>query len=63
MANSEKKQIPLRLSKDLYDALAKWADDDFRSLNAQIEYLLTDLAKKHKRLGRKSGEASDDETA
>ena len=36
-----KKQIPLRLNAKLYDALAAWAEDDFRSVNGQIEYLLT----------------------
>ena len=34
-----KKQIPLRLNAKLYDALAAWAEDDFRSVNGQIEYL------------------------
>ena len=37
-----KKQVPLRLSESLYNALAKWAEDDFRSVNGQIEYLLTE---------------------
>lgn len=46
MADKDKKQIPLRLSKSLYDALSKWAEDDFRSLNGQIEYLLTECVKK-----------------
>ena len=41
-----KKQIPLRVSPKLYDALAKWAEDDFRSINGQIEYLLTECVKK-----------------
>ena len=41
-----KKQIPLRVSPKLYEALAKWADDDFRSINGQIEYLLTECVKK-----------------
>lgn len=50
MAETEqkKKQIPLRLSKTLYDELARWAEDDFRSLNGQIEYLLTECVKKRK---------------
>ena len=39
-----KKQIPLRLNAKLYDALAAWAEDDFRSVNGQIEYLLTECA-------------------
>ena len=41
-----KKQIPLRVSAKLYEALAKWAEDDFRSINGQIEYLLTECVKK-----------------
>ena len=41
-----KKQVPLRLSPKLYDQLAKWADDEFRSINGQIEYLLTECVKK-----------------
>ncbi|MEG1747795.1 MAG: PTS ascorbate transporter subunit IIC [Oscillospiraceae bacterium] len=38
----EKKQIPLRLSPSLYAKLAQWAEDDFRSVNGQIEFLLTE---------------------
>ena len=34
----DKKQIPLRLSSKLYDAIAAWAEDDFRSVNGQIGY-------------------------
>lgn len=40
-----KKQVPLRLSADLYDELASWAEDEFRSVNGQIEYLLTAAVK------------------
>ena len=47
-----KKQIPLRVSPKLYDALAKWAEDDFRSINGQIEYLLTECVKQRKKNGR-----------
>ena len=46
--DQEKKQIPLRISKTLYNDLLKWAEDDFRSINGQIEYLLTEAVKKHK---------------
>ena len=42
----EKKQVPLRISRELFDALSRWADDDFRSLNGQIEYLLTECVRK-----------------
>lgn len=44
-----KKQVPLRLSAELYEQLAKWADDEFRSVNGQIEFLLTEAVKKHKK--------------
>ena len=43
-----KKQIPLRLSEKLYNDLASWAEDDFRSVNGQIEYLLTEAVRKRK---------------
>ena len=43
-----KKQVPLRLSKKLYDEIAQWAEDDFRYMNGQIEYLLTECVKHRK---------------
>ena len=51
MNDKEKKQIPLRLSAGLYAALAAWAEDDFRSVNGQIEYLLTECVKQRKKNG------------
>jgi len=45
-----KKQVPLRLSNALYNELAAWAEDEFRSVNGQIEYLLTEAVKKRKKL-------------
>ena len=50
--DTAKKQVPLRLSKTLYDELAAWAEDDFRSLNGQIEYLLTECVRKRKKKSR-----------
>ena len=44
-----KKQIPLRLSASLYAELMQWAEDDFRSVNGQIEYLLTECVKRRKK--------------
>ena len=44
-----RKQIPLRIPAKLYDELQKWAEDEFRSINGQIEFLLTDAVKKRKR--------------
>ena len=51
MSDNVKKQVPLRLSPKLYAAIASWAEDDFRSLNGQIEYLLTECVKQRKRTG------------
>ena len=50
---TEKKKFLLRVDGDLYAALEKWAADDLRSVNAQIEYLLTDFARKAGRLSKK----------
>ncbi len=47
-----KKQIPLRVSEKLYEELMRWAEDDFRSVNGQIEYLLTECVKQRKKNGR-----------
>ena len=44
-----KKQILLRLSPSLWNELAKWADEDFRSINGQIEYLLSEAVQKHRK--------------
>ena len=43
-----KKQVLLRLSPSLWEEIAAWAEDDFRSINGQIEYLLAECAKKRK---------------
>ena len=51
MNDNQKKQIPLRLSPKLYAAIAAWAEDDFRSVNGQIEYLLTECVKQRKKNG------------
>ena len=44
-----KKQIPLRISASLYADLMAWAEDDFRSVNGQIEYLLNECVKKRRK--------------
>ena len=51
---STKKQIPLRLSDELYTELSRWAEDEFRSVNGQIEYLLSESVKKRRRKIRKN---------
>ena len=47
-AESARKQIVLRLSPTLWDESAAWAEEDFRSINGQIEYLLTEAVRKRK---------------
>ena len=49
---AEKKQIPLRLSEKVYNEIAAWAEDDFRSVNGQIEYLLTECVRQRKKNGK-----------
>ena len=46
---ADKKQVPLRLSQTLFDELSRWAEDDFRSLNGQIEFLLTDAVRRRRK--------------
>ena len=44
-----KKQVLLRLAPTLWDDIAQWAEDDFRSINSQIEYLLTEAVRSRKK--------------
>jgi hypothetical protein len=47
--DKDKKQILLRMSQSLWRELAAWADEDFRSLNGQIEYLLSEAVRRRKK--------------
>ena len=47
--DKEKKQILLRVSSSLWKDLAEWAEDDFRSINGQIEYLLSEAVNKRRK--------------
>ncbi|MBX9402356.1 Arc family DNA binding domain-containing protein [Lysobacter sp. BMK333-48F3] len=49
---SDKKAYPLRISADVLAAAQRWADDELRSLNAQIEYVLRDALRRNGRLPR-----------
>lgn len=60
MADNQKKQVPLRLSAKLYEAIAAWAEDDFRSINGQIEYLLTECVKQRKKNGKYVSDTIDE---
>lgn len=56
-----KKQIPLRISETLYAELERWSADEFRSVNGQIEYLLTECVKYRKKgkKGLTNGDGND----
>ena len=57
---AEKKQIPLRISEKLFAQIASWAEDDFRSVNGQIEYLLTECVRQRKKNGKYVSEHLDE---
>jgi len=60
MENKEsgKKQLLLRLTPSLWQDLAAWAEDDFRSINGQIEFLLSESVKQRKKGKYKDGAES-----
>jgi len=47
---AKKRAFPLRISEDIWQAVRRWSDDELRSVNAQIEYLLRDALRKSGRL-------------
>jgi len=59
---AEKKAYPLRISAAVLEAMQRWADDDLRSVNAQIEFVLREALRKNGRLKRETSEpvADDD---
>ena len=52
-----KKSFPLRLNADTYEALRRWSDDELRSVNGQIEWLIRDALRKAGRLPKAEPEA------
>ena len=56
---SAKKAYPLRISADVLDAVQRWSDDELRSLNAQIEYVLRDALRRSGRLKSPAAPADD----
>jgi hypothetical protein len=61
MAASPKKSFVLRLDESTYKALERWAADEFRSVNGQMEWLLAKALKEHGRLKEKGDAATDAE--
>jgi hypothetical protein len=57
---SDKKAFPLRISEPVLAAMQRWAADDLRSLNAQIEYVLRDALVRNRRLRVPKSKAVDD---
>lgn len=58
---SDKKAYPLRINADVIAAMQKWSDDELRSLNAQIEYVLRDALRRSGRLKLPgAGESAND---
>ena len=47
---AKKKAFPLRINEDTWEALRRWSEDELRSVNAQMEYLLRDALRKAGRL-------------
>ena len=58
---SEKKKFLLRIDANVYAALEKWAADDLRSINAQIEFLLTGAIKKANRINENTSNRTSEE--
>jgi len=57
---AERKKLLLRLDPEVYDAVARWAADDLRSINAQIEYALrAALRAAGRRPGSRAGDADE----
>lgn len=53
-----KKKFVLRLDEEIYEAIEKWAQDEFRSANGQIEWILLSALKKEKRIKQNSAKNS-----
>ena len=57
---AERKSFLIRIDRELLDGVQRWANDDLRSLNAQIEYLLRDAMKRAGRPAKTADTAADD---
>ena len=54
---ADRKSFPLRIDADVLQAMQRWSDDELRSLNAQIEYVLRDALRKNGRMKKPDDEA------
>lgn len=55
-----RKQYPLRIDPVIWEAVQRWAEDEMRSANGQVEWILRDALKRAGRLPKKHGESGDD---
>lgn len=53
---AQRKQYPLRIDAAVWEAVRRWAEDDFRSVNAQVEWILRDALRRAGRLGERRGD-------
>ncbi len=58
----KKKSYPLRINADVLQAMQRWSDDELRSLNAQIEYVLRESLRKTGRIPKRDESEAEDET-
>lgn len=58
---NDKKAYPLRINAEILEAVQRWADDELRSVNAQIEYVLRDALRKAGRLSRHAPSSNTDD--
>lgn len=58
---NDKKAYPLRMNAQVLDAMQRWADDELRSLNAQIEYVLREALRKSGRIKPEPGKPAPKE--
>jgi hypothetical protein len=59
---SKKKPFVLRLDADLLTAVEKWATDEFRSVNGQLEWIISEALKKAKRKPERKVDSSNDKS-
>lgn len=59
---NEKKAYPLRINAAILEAVQRWADDELRSVNAQIEYVLRDALRRAGRLPKPDQPSANEET-
>jgi hypothetical protein len=54
----QKKSFPLRINEETWEAVRRWSDEELRSVNAQIEYVIREALRKAGRLPKSSADSS-----